>query len=89
MSQLQCRFSNDITTLCRRLLIDLFFATLSQCRDMEKRHSDVKTTTIQSRNDVVYLLGNPHFFHFFFLVGVELLSQLTDYKIDLLFSCLF
>ena len=35
--QLQCRFSNNMTTLCRRLLIDVFFATLLQPRDMVEK----------------------------------------------------
>ena len=55
-SQLQRRFSNNITTLRRRLLIDVFFATLLQRRDIVERR-DLKTTTIQRRHDVVCLLG--------------------------------
>ena len=55
-SQLQRRFSNNITTLCRRLLIDSFFATLLQRRDMVGRRRDLKTTTLQCRHDVVCLL---------------------------------
>ena len=56
-SQLQRHFSNNITTLCRRLLIDVFFATLLQRRDMVERRRDLKTTTLQRRHDVVCLLG--------------------------------
>ena len=44
-------------TLYRRLLIDVFFATLLQRCDMVERRRDVKTTTIQRRNNVMYLLG--------------------------------
>ena len=51
-------FSHNITTLYRRLLIDVFFATLLQRCDMVERRRDVKTTTIQRRNDVVCLLGS-------------------------------
>ena len=47
--QLQRRFSSNITTLCRRLL-------LLQRRDMVKRRRDFKTTTLQCRYDVVCLL---------------------------------
>ena len=54
--QLQRRFSNNITTLCRRLLIDVFFATLLQRRDMVERRRDLKITTLQRRHDVVCLL---------------------------------
>ena len=43
-SQLQRRISNNITTLCRRLLMDVFFATLLQCRDMVEQRRDIKTT---------------------------------------------
>ena len=57
-SQLQRHFSNNITTLCRRLSIDVFFATLLQCRDMVERRRDLKTTTLQRRHDVACLLGN-------------------------------
>ena len=57
MSQLQRRFSHNITTLYRRLLIDVFFATLLQRCDMVERRRDMKTTTIQRCNDVVCLLG--------------------------------
>ena len=49
-SQLQHRFSNNIMTLRRRLLVDVVFATLLQRRDL-------KTTTLQRRHDVVCLLG--------------------------------
>ena len=55
-SQLQRRFSNNIATLCRRLLIDVFFATLLQRRDMVERRRDLKITTLQRRHDVVCLL---------------------------------
>ena len=48
-SQLQRRF--------RRLLIEVFFATLLQRRDMVERRRDLKTTTLQRRHDVVCLLG--------------------------------
>ena len=61
MSQLQCRFSNNITTLCRRLLIDVFFATLLQRRDMVERRRDLKTTTLQRRHNVVCLLGKVYY----------------------------
>ena len=54
-------FSHNITTLYRRLLIDVFFATLLQRCDMVERRRDVKTTTIQRRNDVVCLLGKKQF----------------------------
>ena len=56
-SQLQRHFSNNITTLCRRLLIDVFFATLLQRRDMVERRRDLKTTTLQHRHDGVCLMG--------------------------------
>ena len=55
-SQLQRHFSSNITTLCRRLLIDVFFAMLSQRRDMVERRGDLKTTTLQCRHDVMCLL---------------------------------
>ena len=55
--QLQRHFSNNITTLCRRLIIDVFFTTLLQRRDMVERRRDLKTTTLQRRNDFVCLLG--------------------------------
>ena len=48
-SQLQRRF--------RRLLIEVFFATLLQRRDMVERRRDLKTTTLQRRHGVVCLLG--------------------------------
>ena len=60
-SQLQRCFSNNITTLCRRLLIDVFFATLLQRRDMVERRRDIKTTTLQRHHDVVCLLGSSWF----------------------------
>ena len=44
-------------TLYRRLLIDVFFATLLQRRDMVERRRDVKTIMLQCRYDVVCLLG--------------------------------
>ena len=56
MLQLQRRFSNNITTLGRRLLIDVFFATLLQRRDMVERSHDVKAITLQCRHNVVCLL---------------------------------
>ena len=56
-SQLQRRFSNNITMLCRRLLIEVFLATLLQRRDMVERCRDLKTTKLQCRHDVVCLLG--------------------------------
>ena len=56
-SQLQRRFSNNITMLCRRLLIDVFFTTLLQRRDMVERRRDLKTTTLQRRHNVVCPLG--------------------------------
>ena len=59
MPQLQHRFSNNITTLCRRLLIDVFFATLLQRRDMVERRRDLKTATLQRLHNVVCLLGIP------------------------------
>ena len=57
MSQLQRCFSNDITTLCRRLLIDVFFAMLLQYRDMVKRRENNLTT--------LFVYWEPSFFHFF------------------------
>ena len=56
-SQFQSHFSNNITTLCRRLLIDVFLATLLQRRDIVEQRRDLKTTTLQRCNDVAYLLG--------------------------------
>ena len=55
--QLQRRFSNNIATLCGRLLIDVLFATLLQRRDMVERRHDLKATALQRRHDVVCLLG--------------------------------
>ena len=55
--QLQCHFSNNITTLCRRLLIEVFFAMLLQSRDMVKRRRDLKPTALQRHHDVAFLLG--------------------------------
>ena len=43
--------------LCRRLLIDVFFATLLQRRDMVERRRDLKTTTLQHRHDAACLMG--------------------------------
>ena len=43
-SQLQRRFSNSITTLCRRLLIYVFFARFLQRRDVVERLRNLKTT---------------------------------------------
>ena len=45
-------------TLYRRLLIEVFFATLLQRRDMVERRRDIKTITLQRRHDVVSLLGH-------------------------------
>ena len=56
-SQLQHRFSNNITTLRRRLLIAVFFAKLLQRRDMVERRRNLKTVTLQRRHDVVCLMG--------------------------------
>ena len=56
-SQLHCHFSNNTTTLCRRLVIDVFFAKLFQRRDMVERRRDLKTTTLQRRHDILCLLG--------------------------------
>ena len=55
---LQRCFSNNVTTLYRRLLIDVFFATLLQRRGMVERRRDIKTITLQRGYDVVCLLGN-------------------------------
>ena len=44
-------------TLYRRLLIEVFFATLLQRRDMVERRRDIKTVTLQRHYDVVSLLG--------------------------------
>ena len=57
MLQLQRRFCNNTATLCRRLLIEVFFATLWQRRDMVERRRDLKTATLQRRHDVLCLLG--------------------------------
>ena len=56
-SQLQPRFSNNITTLRRRLLIAVFFAKLLQRRDMVERRRNLKTATLQRLHDVVCLMG--------------------------------
>ena len=53
-SQLQRRFSNNITTLCRRLLMDVFFATLLQRRDMVERRRDIKQLIITSSRGRVF-----------------------------------
>ena len=45
-SQLQRHFSNNITTLYRCLLIDVFFATLLQRRDVVERRRDLKNNYI-------------------------------------------
>ena len=45
-SQLQRHFNNNITTLYRRLLIDVFFATLLQRRDIVERRRDLKNNYI-------------------------------------------
>ena len=63
-SQLQCRFSSNITTLCRRLLIDVF---LQRCYNVVIWWNDVatlKATTLQRRHNVVCLLGKPSLFMF-------------------------
>ena len=56
-SQLQRRFSKNITTLCRRLLSNVFLAMLLR-RDMVERRRDLRTTSLQSSKDVVCLLGS-------------------------------
>ena len=56
-SQLKHHFSNKITTLYTRLLIEVFFAALLQRCDMVERRRDVKTITLQRRYDVVCLRG--------------------------------
>ena len=68
--QLQRHFSNNITTLCRRLLIDVFFATLLQRRDMVERRRELKTTTLQRRHDVVCQLGISACGHYFVQTGL-------------------
>ena len=55
MLQLQRHFSNNITTLCRRLLIDVFFTTFLQ-RDMVEQRRDLNTAALQRRHDVACLL---------------------------------
>ena len=55
--QLQRHFSNNITTLCRRVLIDVFFTTFLQRRDMVERRRDLNTAALQRRHDVACLLG--------------------------------
>ena len=62
MSQLQRCFSNDITMLCRRLLIDVFFALLLQYRDMVKRRENNYNTTVVT---TLFVYWEPSFFHFF------------------------
>ena len=59
MSQLQRCFSNDITTLCRRLLIDVFFAMLLQYRDMVKRRENNYNTTVVT---TLFVYWEPSFF---------------------------
>ena len=59
--QVQCHFSNNITTLCRHLLNDVFFAILLQRRDIVERRRDLKATTLQRRHDVACLLGNEEY----------------------------
>ena len=51
------RFSDNITTWCRRLLIDVFFATLLQGRDMVEQRRDVKAIKLQRCHDGLCLLG--------------------------------
>ena len=46
--------------MCRRLLIDVFFATLLQRRHMVERRCDVKIVTLQRRRDVVCVLGEKY-----------------------------
>ena len=58
-SQLQRHFSSNTATLCRRLLIDVFFAKLLQRRDMVEQRRVLKTTTLRRRHDVPCLLGYP------------------------------
>ena len=45
--------------MCRRLLIDVFFATLLR-RHMVERRCDVKLVTLQRRRDVVCVLGEKY-----------------------------
>ena len=52
-SQLQRHFNNNITTLCRRLLIDVF---LQRCYNVVIWWNDLKTTTLQRRHDVACLV---------------------------------
>ena len=61
-SQLQRQFSNNITTLCRLLLVDVVFATLLQLRDMVERRRDLKTNILQRLHDVVCLRGYISFY---------------------------
>ena len=56
-SELQRRFSNNITKLYKSLLINVFFATLLQRPDMVERRRDVKTITVQCHYNVVLLTG--------------------------------
>ena len=63
-SELQRRFSNNITKLYKSLLINVFFATLLQRPDMVERRRDVKTITVQCHYNVVLptgrvLINNP------------------------------
>ena len=71
-------YSNNITTLYRRLLIDVFFATLLQRRDMVERRRDVKTITLQCHYDVVSLLGiYKKFIKLFYTTPKDLLAQFS------------
>ena len=79
-SQLQRRFSNNITTLCRHLLIDIFFATLLKRRDMVERRRDLKTTTLQRRHDVVCLLGSLVGFFNIRIIYTSLYFLVLPYK---------
>ena len=55
--QLQRHFSNKITTLCRRRLFDVLFATLLQRRDMVEQRHNLKITTLQRCLEVACLLS--------------------------------
>ena len=57
-TELQRRFSNNVTTLCRCLLTDVFFfAKLLQRHDMVELRRDIKTTTLQRGDDAVCYWG--------------------------------
>ena len=56
-SQLQRPLSNNITVLCRDLIMDIVFAMLLQHLDMVEERRNLKTTALQHRHDVVCLLG--------------------------------